>query len=321
MYVVSRVLLAIGFGAAALAADETLDLRGEIENCPSPASVVLHGATTPFHASAYSDAKCRFRFRKLKPGSYTLSVFIPGAGEARQTVTVTPSLAGDNSGVVNVSIPFEFTEAAQARSAAREGSVSMRELTISKRARKEYEEAQKRLGKHDVIAAIEHLERAVELAPQFVAAWNSLGTIAYQSKRYDSAERYFREALDHEPGAFEPVVNLGGTLLSRGNIEEALRYNQFAIDARPDDALANSQIGLNYFLLGDHDKALPFLEKAKRLDPAHFSHPQLILAEIHLLKGDPKAGLRELNDFLDRHPDSPRASSVRQQIAAISQQL
>ena len=41
-----------------------------------------------------------------------------------------------------------------------------------------------------------------------------LGTISYQRGEYDQAEKYFRPALEHDDDAFEPTVNLSGTLLS-----------------------------------------------------------------------------------------------------------
>ena len=43
--------------------------------------------------------------------------------------------------------------------------MSARDLSIPDKARKEYQAAQKVLGKRDAAKAIEHLEKAVEIAP------------------------------------------------------------------------------------------------------------------------------------------------------------
>ena len=91
--------------------------------------------------------------------------------------------------------------------------------------------------------AIEYLKNALDLAPQFSAAWNHLGTIAYQSGEYETAEKHFREALRHDPDSYAPLVNLGGALLSLNRVEEALTINLEAVKERPDDALAHSQLG------------------------------------------------------------------------------
>jgi Tfp pilus assembly protein PilF len=304
--------------AAVSVAGQHLELRGEIKPAQRRALVVIDGATSPFTATTFSDSQGRFRFRKLAPGPYTVSVFVPGRGEVRQTVEVSPSLA-DSKGRTAVTVQFSPSSSSSSRALERRGTVSVRELSIPNRARREYNEALKKLGRRDVAGAIRHLERAVELAPQFVSAWNNLGTIAYQSGRYEDAEKYFREALKHEPGAFAPVVNLGGVLLNLAKYEEALKYNRYAVQDQPQDALANSQLGLNYFFLDDQDRALKYLNFAKRLDPSHFSHPQLVVAEIYLQRGDRQAASKELKDFLLRHPDAPNAAEIREQIKRLTQ--
>ena len=63
-------------------------------------------------------------------------------------------------------------------------------------------------------------------------------------------------------------------------------------------------MGLNYFFLGDYDSAIPLLKDAKRRDAAHFSYPQLYLADIYTRRGETQAAMAEFEDFLLRHPDA-----------------
>lgn len=309
MFRLGLVLLTTTLAAAA---ERQFEIHGQIEP-PSRASVIIDGATTPFTASTFAGSNGRFRFRKLEAGSYTITVFVPGLGEARRTVAVSPSLA-DSKGRVAVTMALGSGESAGAKALERSATVSVRQLSIPDRARSEYNEARKKLARRDVEGAVRHLERAVELAPQFAAAWNYLGVIAYQSMEHEKAEAHFRRALEQEPGFYSSVVNLGGVLNNLGKHQEALKYNLYAVQEQPEDALANSQLGITYFSLGDFDKALQYLDAAKRLDPSHFSHPQLILAEIYMRRAQPAAAIRELEDFLARHPDAPNASAVREQV-------
>src|SRR5205823_4812143 len=74
---------------ALLPAAETYDLNGRI----SPAAVAtisLYRVASPFTSSTLSDEEGRFRFRKLEPGAYTVAVFEPARGEARQTYEIGP---------------------------------------------------------------------------------------------------------------------------------------------------------------------------------------------------------------------------------------
>jgi tetratricopeptide (TPR) repeat protein len=281
-----------------------------------PAAVSLHGATTPFAASTLADEHGRFHFRDVLAAAYTVIVFIPARGESRQTIEVGPSLA-DARGHVAVRIQITDSTIENEDSPRRRHIVSTRELSIPDRARKEYNEAQKMLSRRDVPGAIAHLEKAVEIAPRFCAAWNHLGTIAYQSRRFPDAEKYFRRALEEDEGAFEPLVNLGGVLLTLGQLDEALQYNLYAVLARPNDALANSQLGMTYFAVNNLSLAQKYLEIAKRLDPTHFSHPQLTLAEVHLRRQEPVLAADELEDFLRQHPDWPQAKAMREGIAKL----
>ncbi len=273
------------------------------------AVVSLHGSVSPFEASEMADDRGRFLFRGIEAGTYTLAIFVPGAGEARRTIEVGPGTV-DSRGRLNLELDLESMHLS-AEALRKAGQVSAAELRVSDKARREYDEAQKKLARRDVAGATAHLERALELSPDFVTAWNHLGTIAYQTKRYRAAERYFRSALEHDRSAFEPLVNLGGVLLTLGELDEALDYNLYAVLARPADALANSQLGMSYFMAGNLALARKYLAVAKKLDPAHFSHPQLILAEIAMRENKPEEAAAELEDFLKRHPDAENAEKIR----------
>lgn len=294
------------------------ELRGRLVS-GARASVWLHGATTPFEDSTLADDDGNFRFRDLAAGTYTLGAFVPGRGEVHRTIEVGPSQA-DARNRIELTLELHDGEFESRDSLRRAAVVSAKELAIPGQARREYEEAEKKLAKRDVQGAVAHFERAVELAPQFAQAWNHLGTIAYQTRDFLRAESCFRKALDADPEFFQPLVNLGGVLINLNHFREALEYNLYTALTRPNDALANSQLGMNYFYLNQLDLAKKYLTAAKLLDPAHFSHPQLLLAEIDLRRQDRAAAVGELEEFLQYHPDVPEAGKVRENIAKVRAQ-
>ena len=306
-------LLLVTLSVALQAEPGRYELRGRLVPETS-ASVWLNGATSPFEESTLAGEDGRFRFEQLLAGTYTLGIFVPGRGEMRQTIEVGPSLA-DSKGRIELRVALR-DELFESRDGLRRGAlVSARDLAIPEQARREFEQARKKLARHDVPAAVAHLERAVEIAPQFAGAWNYLGTIAYQSHDYARAESCFRRALAADPDAFEPLVNLGGVLVNLQKLDEALQYNRHAALSRPGDALANSQLGMNYFYLGKLDLGQKYLTIAARLDPGHFSHPQLLLAEIYYRRQERSAAADELAEFLRYHPDWPEAARINERIA------
>lgn len=292
------------------------DLTGRIDP-PAAAHVFLQGATSPFESSTVSGTDGRFRFRKLSAGTYTLAISTSARGEALQTIELSPGTV-DSKGRLDVIVRIGQGSLESDGGRASGATVSAVVLSIPERALREYQEAQRCLSRRQSVCAIAHLQRAVEIAPKFVSAWNQLGTIAYQTQHYSDAEANFRKALDADPEAFEPLVNLGGVLLNLGQPREAAQYNRQAVARRPNDALANSQLGLSYFDLNDLEQAEKYLKIAIQLDPAHFSHPQLVLAEIYLRRGDLPAARSALSGFLEQHPDSPLADKIRRKITDLS---
>ena len=298
------------------AADNTYDLAGRVKPA-ARASVTLFGTSSPFTVSGLTEENGAFAFHKLEPGAYTIAVFFPDRGEARRTVEVGPGTA-DPHRRVTVTLTFEDSDF-NADVMRRRHTVSTHQLAIPEKALREYENARKALSSRDVEAAVKSLEQAVETAPQFSAAWNELGTIAYQTQKFQRAEECFREALLQDPQAYEPLVNLGGVLVTLNRTEESLTYNTYAVLTRPNDALAQSQLGLSYFQAGNFDLALKHLGISRQLDPAHFSCPQLTMAEIHLRRGDQRAAADDLEDFLKYHPDWPQAAKMRESILQFRQ--
>jgi Flp pilus assembly protein TadD len=284
------------------------DVQGQLVPA-AQASISLHGVSSPFHASTLAGLDGKFRFRRIDEGSYTLAVFLPGRGEVRKTIVVSPSHSGKDGRVMLVVRLDELKISPEGGA-----TVRMKELKVPRKAWDEYGKANARLRERDIEGAEAHLRKAIEIEPAFSAAWNHLGTIAYQTRRYELAEAHFRKALEADPDAYEPLVNLGGVLVTLQKDADAWPYNVHATLKRPQDPLAHSQLGMTYFGLGKLDLAEKHLLEAVRLDGAHFSHPQLLLAEIYLRRGEQGRAADQLTHFLKLHPDWPQAAGMRDAI-------
>jgi tetratricopeptide (TPR) repeat protein len=220
----------------------------------------------------------------------------------------------DAKGRVAVTIRIPSAEKADY---AKRHSIAAPALAIPERARREYLEARRSLARRDSEAAREHLERAVGVAPGFSEAWNNLGTIAYQTGRFERAATCFQKALAANPRDYEPLVNMGGVLINLNRFEDAREYNQHAVLLRPNDALGNSQLGITFFELGKDEQAEKYLRRACELDRAHFSHPQLVLAQIHIRQKRRAEAAADLEEYLAVHPDAPNAAELRSDIATL----
>ena len=160
-----RIFLPLLMAAsAAHAAGPLYELAGRFTPAGS-ASVSLFGVSGPFSASTLSDASGRFTFRKLEAGTYTLAVFLPADGEARQTIEIGPSTA-DGHHRVSLSLQFKESDFVRAPALARH-TVTTRQLAIPDKALRLYDDARKFLSRRDSDSATQRLEEAVDLAPSF----------------------------------------------------------------------------------------------------------------------------------------------------------
>jgi tetratricopeptide (TPR) repeat protein len=310
--IVVWALLALG---AALAAEPGLyELSGR--TVPAMGGrVALFGTDSPFSAATYIGPDGHFGFKRLRQGLYTLAIFNRRRGEARRTVDIGPGNA-DRKGRVILKLELRDSDFVFASTLNRH-KVSTKELAIPESAVRDYENAQKDLSRRDSEQATRRLEHAVDLAPDFAPAWNSLGVIAYQTRKFDRAEECFRKAVEADPQSFEALVNLGGVTLTLHKLDQALDYNLRAVLARPNDPLANAQMGMAYYAAVRLDLAVKYLEKAREIDPASFTYPQLLLFQIHFRRGERGEAAAELQDFLKQHPGWPQAAKMRETIAQL----
>jgi tetratricopeptide (TPR) repeat protein len=79
-------------------------------------------------------------------------------------------------------------------------------------------------------------EKAVEIDPTHGAALNGLGQIAYASKEFDKAEKYWLNA----PQAPAAWVGLARLYLLQGKWDQAQKYAQKLVDLQPDDQTSQS---------------------------------------------------------------------------------
>jgi hypothetical protein len=135
--------------------DSKFEIRGEI--LPRDAGAVrLHAVASPFATSTLAGPDGRFRFRNIEAGTYTVSVFVPRRGETRMTINVGPGTANKRGRVL-----IQVDTQGEALSREQSAMVSARTLKISDRARREYDEADRKVARRDFEGAIASLERAV----------------------------------------------------------------------------------------------------------------------------------------------------------------
>ncbi len=320
-FVLQLLLLVLFSPENRASAERTFELRGTIartDGVPfhdiSPI-VQIRGPNLPASLSTVADSRGRFRFKKVQAGMYILTAFVPRVARIKRTIEVGSSSA-DAKGRVNLDLKLEPRPRPPGRF-----QVEATQLSIPEKARAEYAKGLQRLVKKDLAGASDSFAQALDLAPQFAAAWYQLGLVACQQGLYTDAVNHFREALRHNPESYQTLLSLGAALLVLRNGPDALAVNERAARIRPDDPEAQAQLGMSYLSLERLEDAERHLKATIALDPANFHYPQLLLAEIYRRRRDYASTMLQLEEFLRLHPDSQKALEVSQVLREIRAQM
>jgi len=98
-------------------------------------------------------------------------------------------------------------------------------------------------------------------------ALSGLGEVALKRGDFESAQGFFRRALEISPEDPAAAYNVGEIFFSNLKTDEAIAYFELAIKIKSDWPKAYHRLGLVYLNKGDFPKALANLKKFLELDP------------------------------------------------------
>lgn len=133
--------------------------------------------------------------------------------------------------------------------------------------------------------AIVAYRKAVELNPQAAGAYINLGTIYYNLRKFEDAEKCYRAAIDIDPQYSLALFNLGNVYDEQGKLPEARRLYEHAVAVSPNYADAHYNLALVYEKIGLRSKATQHWRTYLKLDP---SSPWAAYARQQLSRGSLK---------------------------------
>ncbi len=86
--------------------------------------------------------------------------------------------------------------------------------------------------------AAEHLQRAIEIAPDNASAWMALAELAYNQREYRRAENYFNHVLDIVPGSIGALKGCISSTEAQGDVSRGLQKLQQLSDDDPASGVA-----------------------------------------------------------------------------------
>ncbi len=159
--------------------------------------------------------------------------------------------------------------------------------------------------------AVDAARRALTIEPQMPAALGNLGAALFELKDYEAAARAQRLAVAADPTFAEAHANLGSALHSLKRFDEAIAAYRRAIELKPGYADAWANLGTALHHAGDFGEAVAALRHAVALAP-HHANARSGLGILLLMRGNFGEGwdeyewrLRSSERKGPRFPESP----------------
>lgn len=166
-----------------------------------------------------------------------------------------------------------------------------------------------RIAEQQFEAAIEALERALQLAPLTVSAESLIGLANERLSRANAAETAYRTAIQWQVGRAEkdaiPFIGLGRVLIGDNQPDAAISWLQQAARIPPPSSEQHELLGLAYSKTGRQPEAATELETAIRLQPEE-ARLHLMLARVYRSLGEPEKADAELKQYSILNGNAPR---------------
>lgn len=167
----------------------------------------------------------------------------------------------------------------------------------------------------DVAKRLEHLGKAVELAPRDVEIRRTRGLALLVEDEFDKARADLLVATEEDADDASLFEALGMACMMGDRLDEAEKAFNRALEIDPDAAGVLLQRARLLAVRGEKERSLADIDKALDIAPDD-SSARVLRARVHQQAGDTEKALADLETVLRDEPDLPGALELRGLIAA-----
>lgn len=248
-----------------------------------------------------TDNNGKFRFQGLQRGYYTVIINAKGYNTVQQQADVNV--------VLRTYIVVELTPEKAPVIGVQPALVI--DARVPLEAQQEFEKGRAALSLKDTKQALGHLERAVELYPDFFEAQLLLGTTYASERRPKEAEGALSRALELKPESAAALFALGDLYRREKRYPEAEKALDRGLKLDENSWQGYFTQARLYWEMNDIKRAAPAIGHTLQLKP-DFAEAHLLAGNILLKLNVPERALIEYEEYLRLAPKGEFAEQTRQ---------
>lgn len=184
------------------------------------------------------------------------------------------------------------------------------DVRVPKEAQKRYREALKALSSGNGARAVEELQSALKIYPDYYAARLELGRELRIQKQFKEAAEALKPLAQLAPKRAEPRIEYGIVLLALDRREDAVKELRAALELEETNWIPHLYLGMS-LMETDAASAEKHLRRALELSETKAARAHLSLAQLAAAKGQRPTAIEHLQTYLKLLPDAPDAEAVR----------
>lgn len=265
--------------------------------------VRLHSTGGGLVGMVFTDERGAFEFPGLGRGAYIVEVSEEGFQPVRQRVEL---LLGSRNDATILLEP----QPRVAPATAHPEPVSLRELSVPPEARREFDKGLAALyEQQQPRRSLAHFRRAIELHPEFDEAYVQMALAHLRQGHFEPSRQALARATRLNPANWRAHTVLGLAWNQQRQWQRATQALEQAVALKEDFWHARYELGKALEQLGRIEEAYAHALRAHQLHPAR-AGVHLLCYNLRIRRGDYRGAAEELDEFLQRFPEHPKAAEL-----------
>ncbi len=254
-----------------------------------------------------------FQFSHIVCGFYVLAVDLPGYQPIRMAV--------EHSFIPAEGMMLRLVRSETADEEAANTTEALPTWNPERaKAVKEFQKGLEQYADEKFDASIRSFRKAIELDPSLDEAHQQLALVFFQQRKAAEAQSVLEDATLRNPRNARTLALLGRAYRVQSQWEKAAAALTRSVELKEDFWIAQLDLGHSLVALGKVNEALPHVQRAHELNPSEAATHQTYYNTL-VRRGDYRAALEELDEFLRLFPRHPLAEKARAQREALSKEV